>query len=95
MSNAEAPVVQEEIDLAAANRVIDKYINMKGALMPVLQEVQDEYGFLPEPCIHLIAEAAQCLSESDLWRSDLLCSVSSGASRQVYCSRVHGDGLSR
>lgn len=56
MSNAEAPVAQEEIDLGPANKVIDKYINMKGALMPVLQAVQDEYGYLPEPCIHLIAE---------------------------------------
>ncbi|WP_305041692.1 NADH-quinone oxidoreductase subunit NuoE family protein [Geoalkalibacter sp.] len=56
MSNAEAQVVQEEIDLGPANKVIDKYLNMKGALMPVLQEVQDAYGYLPEPCIHLISE---------------------------------------
>ncbi|MDO3378145.1 NADH-quinone oxidoreductase subunit NuoE [Geoalkalibacter halelectricus] len=58
MSNAEAPVApeQEEIDLGPANQVIDKYLNLKGALMPVLQEVQDAYGYLPEPCIHLIAE---------------------------------------
>lgn len=56
MSNAEAQVEQEEIDLGMANKVIDKYLNMKGALMPVLQEVQDAYGYLPEPCVHLIAE---------------------------------------
>ena len=55
MSNAEAQV-EQEIDLTAANQVIDKFLNMKGALMPVLQEVQDAYGYLPEPCVHLIAE---------------------------------------
>ncbi len=56
MSNAEAQVEQAEVDLTAANQLIDKFINMKGALMPVLQAVQDHYGYLPEPCVHLIAE---------------------------------------
>jgi len=56
MSNAAETVQEEEIDLAAANEVIDKYIDMHGALMPVLQEVQEAYGYIPEPCVHLIAE---------------------------------------
>lgn len=46
----------EEIDLAAANRVIDKYQDMHGALMPVLQEIQEEYGYIPEETVHLTAE---------------------------------------
>ncbi len=56
MSNAAETVQEQEIDLTAANQVIDKYIDMHGALMPVLQEVQDAYGYIPEPCVHLIAE---------------------------------------
>lgn len=56
MSNAAETVQEQEIDLTAANQVIDKYIDMHGALMPVLQEVQEAYGYMPEPCVHLIAE---------------------------------------
>ena len=56
MSNAAEQVQEQEIDLTAANRVIDKYVDMHGALMPVLQEIQEEYGYVPEPCVHLVAE---------------------------------------
>jgi len=56
MSEVAQKVKEEEIDLTGANEVIDKYIDMKGALMPVLQAVQDVYGFIPEPTVHLIAE---------------------------------------
>ena len=48
--------VEEEIDLTAANKVIDKYIDMHGALMPVLQAIQEEYGYIPEPTVDLVAE---------------------------------------
>lgn len=56
MSNAAEQVQEQEIDLTAANQVIDKYIDMHGALMPVLQGIQDAYGYVPEPCVHLAAE---------------------------------------
>jgi NADH-quinone oxidoreductase E subunit len=56
MSNAAEQIQEQEVDLTAANKVIDKYLTMKGALMPVLQEIQDEYGYIPEPCVHLVAE---------------------------------------
>jgi NADH-quinone oxidoreductase subunit E len=46
----------EEIDLAPANRVIDRYITLPGNLMPVLQGIQEEYGYVPKPTIDLIAE---------------------------------------
>ena len=46
----------EEIDLEPANRVIDKFIDMPGNLMPVLQGVQDEYGYIPRIVADLIAE---------------------------------------
>ena len=56
MSNAAEQVQEQEIDLTGANQVIDKYLDMHGALMPVLQEIQEFYGYVPEPCVHLVAE---------------------------------------
>lgn len=56
MSEVAEKVAEEEVDLAGANAVIDKYIDMKGSLMPVLQGVQEHYGYIPEPTVHLIAE---------------------------------------
>jgi len=57
MSNAPAAEVPtEEIDLALANHVIDKYLTLHGNLMPVLQGIQDAYGFVPKPTIDLVAE---------------------------------------
>jgi NADH-quinone oxidoreductase subunit E len=44
----------EEIDLAPANMVIDRYITLPGNLMPVLQGIQEEYGYVPT--IDLVAE---------------------------------------
>lgn len=46
----------EEIDLAPANRVIDRYLTLPGNLMPVLQGIQEEYGYVPKPTIDLVAE---------------------------------------
>lgn len=46
----------EEIDLAPANMVIDRYITLPGNLMPVLQGIQEEYGYVPKPTIDLVAE---------------------------------------
>jgi NADH-quinone oxidoreductase subunit E len=57
MSNAPAEELPtEEIDLTAANHVIDKYLTLHGNLMPVLQGIQDEYGYVPKPTIDLVAE---------------------------------------
>jgi len=48
---------QEEIvDLAKANMVIDKFIDLPGNLMPVLQGCQDEYGYIPRNVADHIAE---------------------------------------
>jgi len=59
MSEAVAQQVEEqepEVDLSLAHRIIDKYIDMPGNLMPVLQAAQDEYGFIPRAVADLIAE---------------------------------------
>lgn len=54
-TNVETPP-DEEIDLGPANAVIDKYLTLHGNLMPVLQGIQDEYGYVPKPTIDLVAE---------------------------------------
>ncbi|HEY3307549.1 MAG TPA: NAD(P)H-dependent oxidoreductase subunit E [Desulfuromonadaceae bacterium] len=59
MSEAVAQQTTEqepEIDLSLANKIIDKYIDMPGNLMPVLQGAQDEYGYIPRAVADLIAE---------------------------------------
>lgn len=56
MSNVAEQVQEQDVDLTAANQVIDKFLEVKGALMPVLQEIQEHYGYIPEPCVHLVAE---------------------------------------
>jgi NADH-quinone oxidoreductase subunit E len=59
MSEAVAQKAAEqepEIDLSLANKIIDKYLDMPGNLMPVLQGAQDEYGYIPRVVADLIAE---------------------------------------
>jgi len=56
MSNVVEKTEEQDIDLAEANSILDKYETMHGALMPVLQAIQEAYGYIPEPCVHLAAE---------------------------------------
>lgn len=44
------------VDLSKMEQVLEKYKNVRGSLIPVLQIVQAEYGYLPEPVIGLISE---------------------------------------
>ncbi|MBE0500430.1 MAG: NADH-quinone oxidoreductase subunit NuoE [Desulfuromonadales bacterium] len=56
MSEAVEKVEEQEIDLGPANLILDKFVNMQGALMPALQAIQESYGYIPEPTVHLTAE---------------------------------------
>jgi len=56
MSDAAEKVQEQEVDLTAANQILDKYQDMAGALMPALQAIQEQYGYIPEPTVHLTAE---------------------------------------
>lgn len=59
MSDAVAQQAAEQepaVDLSLAHKIIDKYMDMPGNLMPVLQAAQDEYGYIPRPVADLIAE---------------------------------------
>lgn len=56
MSEAVEQVEEQEIDLGPANEILDKFVDMQGALMPALQAIQEHYGYIPEPTVHLTAE---------------------------------------
>ncbi|MBW6510574.1 MAG: NADH-quinone oxidoreductase subunit NuoE [Desulfuromonadaceae bacterium] len=56
MTEAAEQVKEQVVDLTGANAILDKYVDMHGALMPALQEIQEFYGYIPEPTVHLTAE---------------------------------------
>ncbi len=49
----------EKIDLAKITPLIEEYQGQKWALIPLLQKVQEEYGYIPPETIGPIAEALQ------------------------------------
>ena len=50
------PVKNEQLDLSKTEDILAKYQGVKGAIIPILQKIQLEYGYLPEPAIDLVAE---------------------------------------
>lgn len=45
-------------DLAQRTQaIVDRLIGLEGPLLPILHEVQDEFGYLPQECLPVIAEA--------------------------------------
>ena len=46
---------EEAVDLALIEPVLVKYGNQRGALIPILQQTQGLYGFLPRPALELIS----------------------------------------
>ena len=52
----EAEMEEPVIDLALAEEVIQKYKDIPGNLMPVLQGIQDGYGYVPRVTVEYVAE---------------------------------------
>lgn len=50
------------VDLAEAKRIIRSYEGRKIVLIPLLQEIQAHYGYVPEEAVALIADAFGILS---------------------------------
>lgn len=46
----------ETVDLSKVEKILEKYKNARGAVIPILQMVQAEYGYLSEPVVDLISE---------------------------------------
>lgn len=45
------------LDLSKAKKIIEAYQGKKGVLIPLLQDVQKEYGFVPKQVVKLVADA--------------------------------------
>jgi NADH-quinone oxidoreductase subunit E len=50
-----------KIDLSKTKFLIKKYSDKKGALIPLLQDVQKEYGYVPKEAIEIIAKELKIL----------------------------------
>ncbi|MGR3304199.1 MAG: NADH-quinone oxidoreductase subunit NuoE [Candidatus Scalindua sp.] len=46
----------ETVDLSMAEKILDQYRGIDGCLIPVLQKIQNGYGYLQEPVINLVSE---------------------------------------
>jgi NADH-quinone oxidoreductase subunit E len=51
LANSDAP-----IDLALMEPILNKYSGQKGSLIPILQQVQGLYGYLPRPALDVISK---------------------------------------
>ena len=47
MTEVEGLVEQETLDMSPLREILEEYKGEKGAVIPVLQKVQDVYGWLP------------------------------------------------
>lgn len=49
-------MVEETLDLAPVQEIIDEFKGQRGVLIPVLQRVQEVYGYLPAEALEAIAK---------------------------------------
>jgi NADH-quinone oxidoreductase subunit E len=60
-TGAKAPDV---LDLAAVDEIVGRFCGKPGALIPVLQEVQGHYGFIPQEAVYRIADGLRLFPSS-------------------------------
>ena len=56
MTDTEAVLEQETLDLAPLYEILEKYRHEKGAVIPVLQQAQEIYGWLPAEVLQAVAK---------------------------------------
>ena len=44
-----------EVDLEKVDEVVDPYLGKSGVMIPILQQLQEEYGYLPRPAMEKAA----------------------------------------
>ena len=54
-SEAEAAVLNQDIDLSQVDSVIEPYLGRKEMVIPILQKVQEHFGYLPRPAMEHVA----------------------------------------
>ncbi len=55
MSEAKAAVIEEDFDLDRTENLLQEFLDKKGVMVPVLQKIQDEFGYLPRPALEYTA----------------------------------------
>jgi NADH:ubiquinone oxidoreductase subunit E len=48
--------IKKTVDLTKAEEILSNYEGVDGALIPVLQKIQNEYGYIQEETVNLVAE---------------------------------------
>ena len=49
--------ITREVDLARINTIVSEYSQQKWALIPLLQQIQSEFGYIPRQSIPLIGRS--------------------------------------
>lgn len=53
---ATAVVINKEIDLSQVDSIVEPYLGKKEMVIPVLQKVQDHFGYLPRPAMEQVSQ---------------------------------------
>jgi len=51
------PIANTEINLAQLKKIIDEYSKQKWPLIPLVQKIQNEFGYIPPQAIPILAQA--------------------------------------
>jgi len=54
-SEAEVAAVNQDIDLSPVDSILEPYLGKKEMIIPIMQKVQDHYGYLPRPAMEYVA----------------------------------------
>jgi len=60
VSSEAATPSQEEIDPEDVSKILEKHNQNKGGLIAILEEIQAEYGYLPEMSLRIVSERTGC-----------------------------------
>jgi NADH-quinone oxidoreductase subunit E len=60
------PVMSDNVDLSLIDPIIAKYKNVKGNMIPILQQTQETYGFIPRLAFEKLAKETN-LKLSDMY----------------------------
>ncbi len=55
-----------------ALEIIEEIKVLEGPLLPILHELQEEFGYVPEPALPMIAHALNLSRAEVVWRSHFL-----------------------
>ena len=54
-NQAEVSALNDEIDVSQVDALVEPYLDKQGVVIPVLQKIQEHYGYLPRPALERVA----------------------------------------